>query len=220
MKKVWTISSVLCLFLLVFVGCAADKKETQTDTQATTTPTTTAPTVDDGNGIGGDGDWNFIRKMLVDFTIEDRVYRLVDEDEYTVWESQFKEIHPDGTRDRDEYNVYTLITEFEIPREEIESICDRYEEMNDGEKYFTDEQVEAIYNGTMEDVVRAFANPYAVIVGTKVYSPEWMTEHTAAEYAAEGITYEILTAEFEDLLVPCNEEQRAYLRTQYEAMKP
>ncbi len=145
---------------------------------------------------------------------------MVDKSVYEAWKSQFKGIHPDGTRDRSEFNTYTLITELEIPREKVEALCDWFEENNDGEKYFTDEQVEAIYNGTMEDVIRAFANPYAVVVGTKVYSPKWMTEHTAAEYAAEGITYEILTAEFEDLLVPCNEEQRAYLRAQYEAMKP
>lgn len=220
MKKVLAISSVLCLLLLVFVGCAADKKETPTETQATTTPTTTAPTVDDGNGIGGGDDWDFIREMHVDYSVSGGVVDLVDPTAYEAWEDQFKDMDPNGTREISEFNNYTLITELNIPREKIEELCDRMEALFEGDTYFTDEQVEAIYNGTMEDVIRAFANPYAVVVGTKVYSPKWMTEHTAAEYAAEGITYEILTAEFEDLLVPCNEEQRAYLRTQYEAMKP
>ncbi len=213
MKKIAIGMVALLITVLLLSACTPQTNNTNTTTTAPVTTTTTEQV-----GIGGEDNWDMTRQTLLTFSIEKRVSDLVDKEEYERWRAQFEPWVGTGTRTLYEYNMYTLITEFDIPRDKIEEICRKYKEMYGG-FYFTDEQVEAIYNGTEAEVYALFANPYAVMVGREAYSPYWMVEHTAEEYLEVGITYEILKEEFESLLVPCNKEQKEYLNKQLEALE-
>ena len=219
MKKIAIGMVALLITVLLLSACtpqAKDAKNTTTAPNTGETSSNTTTTVQEG--IGGDDNWDMTRQTLLTFSIEKRVSDLVDKEEYERWRAEFEPWVGTGTRTLYEYNMYTLITEFNIPRDKIEEICRKYKEMYGG-FYFTDEQVEAIYNGTEKEVYTLFANPHAVVVDGKVYEPRWMVEHTAEEYLEVGITYEILKEEFESLLVPCNKEQKEYLNKQLEALE-
>ena len=219
MKKIAIGMVALLITVLLLSACtpqAKDAKNTTTAPNTGATSSNTTTTVQEG--IGGDGDWSMTEKMLFAFSVEKSVTDLVDKEKYAAWKDTFEPWLGTGTRSLDEFNMYTLITEFNIPRDKIEEICKKYKELFD-EDYFTPEQVEAIYNGTEKEVYTLFANPHAVVVDGKVYEPRWMVEHTAEEYLEVGITYEILKEEFESLLVPCNEEQKEYLNKQLEALE-
>lgn len=216
MKKISRIIAILVICCLLLPACASvknGKKPTTTSLQSTT-----GTTVGDNTGIGGAvGSWDMTQQYLHNFWIDLWLVETLDATEYETWAEAFEGIGKNWTRSVNEFNKYTLIREFAIPRDKVEKVCRAYADLAEG-TYLTDEQVEAIYNGTEEEVYRLFANPYAVMVGKQAYSPQWMVEHKAEEYLEVGITHDILTAEFEQLLVPCTEEQRAYLRTQLQAL--
>ena len=215
MKKAMLVFASLLVICLLLAACDSPAGTT---ISTTTAGTTAGTTVFDEGGIGGTGSLEMESRSIYNFSVESAVWSLVDPDEYKTWQDSFVGNSETGTRDPYEFNMYTLITEFSIPRDKIEQICKYYHEEFGG-VYFTDEQVEAIYNGTEEEVYRLFANPYAVMVGKQAYSPQWMVEHKAEEYLEVGITHDILTAEFEELLVPCTEEQRAHLRAQLKELE-
>lgn len=210
MKKllVWLVA--VCVMLVALVGCAP-LGDTGTTTGETTTTTTEVP------GKGG-GNWDMIRTHLLAFAVDYGVaeYNGISHESLEAWINTFETMG--GTRPLDECNLYTQITEFSISREQLEEYRDWCEERFN-EQFLTDEQVEALYTGTMEEINRVFASPFAVVAGDKVYSPQWLTEHTAEEYLAGGITCAILEEQVANVLGPCNETQREHIRAQWDRLK-
>lgn len=219
-KNNWRRMVAMFLWVSILTGCAASDesfgKSTTAQNQTTTEGSTTTTT--ESVGIGGD-EFECAAPYNLYFYLSQSVIDLVSENEYIQWCNTFEDAGMGGTRNPKDCNVYTFLKEFSIPRASIEEICAKYKEAIPDSEYFTTEQVEMLYNGTELEVYQYFANPHAVLVGKYAYSPKWMVKHTAENYLAEGITYEILSAEMDDLLVPCNEEERDYLRTQLAALK-
>ena len=188
---------------------------TVTSSMTTIQETTTTTTFVGGTCGGG---WDYSRYYSIFFSIESRMEKLVDKEEYDAWCDTFDGFEAGGTRNTHEYNVYTLIHEFSIPREEVERICEEYERDFPDDIYFTDEMVEVLYTGTELEVYRYFANPCAVMVGKDAFPPQWLATHTAEEYREVGITYEILNAKLADVFSVCSAEVQQHIRTQLAAL--
>lgn len=225
MKKTLVCLLVFGMIIGLFTACAAP--ETSSVTTATTTTTTitlTTTTVTDTTTttaivpMGGDN-WDYSRRYLLDFSIEGSVSSLLDKEEYQAWCDTFEHYDKGGKRNKYDYNLYTLIHEFSIPREKIEEICRFHAELFPEDEYLTKEQLDVLYTGTEVEVYQYFANPYAVLVGKEAYPPKWLVEHTAEEYAAEGITYAIMSEKMDKMLSVCSEKEQEYLRTQLAALK-
>lgn len=206
MKNVVVIFTMLCLLIGILTGCAAESSGTTTTTTTPSTTTTTPPATpvqdDNGPGVGGvDGNWYFQAEHHDAYDIQRRLVNLVGKENYTEWTNGFKFANPSGTREYADFNSYTLIKELNIPREVVENALSN-------NIYFSAAQIEAIYNGTEEDIVREFASPYAIVIGTKIYSPKWLYEHTVEEYVAEGITFEIFRDKLPQIIIPCDTEDK------------
>ena len=190
---------------------------TTTEASPTTTMPETTTTTAFVVGVGGD-DGFYSRRYSIFFSIESTMITLVDREEYDAWYHTFDRPAAGGTRNSNEYNVYTLIHEFSIPREEVERICEEHTNMFPDDIYFTDEMVEVLYTGTELEVYRYFANPCAVMVGKDAFPPQWLATHTAEEYREVGITYEILNAKLADVFSVCSAEVQQHIRTQLAAL--
>lgn len=215
MKKFWLLTLSL-LVLCVSLSACTDPNDSGSEKSTVSTTQATAPPV---IGIGGEGDWDFSRHYILDFSIGSSISDLVDSEDYQAWCNTFEHYDNGGMRNKYEHNLYTLIHEFSIPREQIEKACEDYKKQFPEDEYLTKEQLDMLYNGTEIEVYQYFANPYAVMVGKDAYPPKWMVQHTAQEYLEAGITYEILSSELEDLLKPCTEDQKIYICEQWELLR-
>lgn len=215
MKRYFAVFAVLCLSIMMTVGC------TPSSSNDSTTPTTTSTTTESNTttttfveGVGGGSEWDFSRSYHLNFSVDSFVEELVGKDRFASWCAQFEHAGEGGTRNRLECNYYELIQDFSIPREDMEELCAGY----DGD-IITPQEIALLYTGSRLEVYEHFANPHAVMAGIYAYSPKWLTEHTAEDYREVGITYDLLTAKLDDVLEPCTAEQQAYIRTQCEALK-
>lgn len=218
MMKRFALMLCVCVLTGILASCSSAGDLDSQGTSPNTTSTAPATPTTVNLGVGGD-DWDYSRHYHIDFSIEGSTSALVDEAAYEAWRNTFEHINSEGTRSKYEYNMYTLIREFSIPREEIEKICEDYKKLFPEDEYLTKEQLDMLYNGTELEVYQYFANPHAVMVGKDAYPPKWMVQHTAEDYREVGITYDLLTAKLDDVLEPCTAEQQAYIRTQCESLK-
>ena len=52
----------------------------------------------------------------------------------------------------------------------------------------TREEADIILTMDIDRITAVFANPYAIVKGTAIYSPKWLLEHSFDDYRAAGIT--------------------------------
>ncbi|MBQ8893298.1 MAG: hypothetical protein IJ043_02690 [Clostridia bacterium] len=57
---------------------------------------------------------------------------------------------------------------------------------------FTQEEIDVLFSGDREAIVRTFASPYAILSGGKAYAPDFYLNATAAELKTTGITEEMI----------------------------
>lgn len=223
MKKLVVCFATLCLLIGILTGCAAGPTEAGgTTTSSSTTTTVNQAQGSDGPGVCGvRGNWYFNSDWCDNYALDACVAELVEPEVFTAWANEFTGTNKEsGTRSRDENNCWTFIREMNIPREKIEEVRTWCASVLPGYELYTDGQVEAIYNGTEEDIVREFASPYAIVVGTKIYSPKWLYEHTVDEYVAEGITYELFRDKLPQVLIACDtEDTLTTLLTRYDEFR-
>lgn len=203
MKKLTALFTVLCLFACSLMGCAPT-------TDKTGGSTTTVPSSDsDAPGIGGvRGYWYFKSDFCEAYSIDKCISDLAGPEAVLhAWVDEIKATIPAGKNLQEEINCCAFIRDMKIPREKVEGVCEWYEGIFPGRILYTDAQIDAIYNGTDEDVIREFASPYAIVIGTKIYSPKWLYEHTVEDYVAEGITFELFRSRLPQIMIPCDLEE-------------
>ncbi len=114
----------------------------------------------------------------------------VGEEAFDMWINQFQS--KGGIRPNHEYNLYTFVKEFNVPRSVLEEFWQRnmmmYEEQTSD--FPTLEQINVLYTGTEYEAYCAFAWGSTVIVDNSFYAIGWLADHTADEYVAHGITAE------------------------------
>lgn len=79
-------------------------------------------------------------------------------------------------------NVYSLMNAFALDRSEMEA-CGVVEM-----GILTKDELDILYSGDEELIARSWASKYATVVGSHVYSMEWLYNHTPNDYKAVGIT--------------------------------
>ncbi len=209
MKKRVLALFLATMLLLSVTACTAPEQGggTTTTTAApttTTTQTTTTTIQPEQPGVGGDMSF-YSRTYVLEFSMESRLWSLVDKDEFDAWMNSFEDFG--GKRSGVELNVYSFIKEFGIPREMVEDICRKYKE-NFGGDYFTDKQVEMLYNGKEEEVYAFFANPAGIMIGKTVYPPRWLAEHSVEEYKEAGITAAMIDEKWDEIAIACAEQHK------------
>lgn len=142
----------------------------------------------------------------------------VGEEAFDMWINQFQS--KGGIRPNHEYNLYTFVKEFNVPRSVLEEFWEKELDFH-GEQtsgFPTPEQIDVIYNGTEYDVYCAFAWDSTVIVDNSFYAIGWLADHTAEDYRAEGITAEKLQTALDNEKV-LTEKERQYVLQQLEELK-
>ncbi len=167
-------------------------------------------------GIGGADP--FRNKPLHDcISLNSSFDALVDPAVYDEWLSTFS--HAGGTRDANEYNLYNFIHELNVPRSEIEQVCEQYNKIVEYE-YYTAEQIEVLYTYTKYDAYRYFALDTTVIVGNAFYAIGWLADHTAADYIAAGMTASQVKTAYEASGGTLIDAEREYILQQLAIMDP
>ncbi len=167
-------------------------------------------------GIGGADP--FRNKPLHDcISLNSSFDELVDPAVYDKWLNTFS--HAGGTRDANEYNLYNFIHELNVPRSEIEQVCEQYNKIVEYE-YYTAEQIEVLYTYTKYDAYRYFALDTTVIVGNAFYAIGWLADHTAADYIAAGMTAQQVKKAYEVSGGTLIDAEREYILKQLAIMDP
>lgn len=104
----------------------------------------------------------------------------------------------------DYINIYSFMVYFDISTEEV---CRILEESNEfyldkiGDNpdsglwtiIYTDYELDALRTGDKEIITAQFAADLSIVFEDKIYSPNWVYYHTTEDYAACGITAEMLS---------------------------
>ncbi len=135
-------------------------------------------------------------------TIPDQLYDLADglrtvsDDGEVVFGEKWSEyVHAvmsanKPTTIEDELNIYTFMKYFNIPVEDARKALYNAADTKTGVPgiTLTREEADIILTMDIEKITAAFANPYAIVKGTAIYSPKWLLEHSFDDYRAAGIT--------------------------------
>lgn len=141
-------------------------------------------------GTGGDQYANYYEpcNFILD-NIPVELMNLRDSSEVTEWLEKDKlssrQSVPSSIKDY--VNIYSFITDFNITKEETETALKYYLEDPSQLNY---EDLDIIYSGDIELITKTYASEYSIVVGDKIYSPEWVYTHSAEDYKAVGITAE------------------------------
>ncbi len=140
-------------------------------------------------GTGGEQNAGFYLpcNYILD-NIPSALIRLRDSDEADQWlekdKLSSKSEVPSSIKDY--VNLYSFIIEFNITREEAETALEYYLNNN----LITYEHLDIIFSGDVELITKTFASDLSIVVGDRIYSPEWLYTHSIEEYKAAGITAE------------------------------
>ena len=97
----------------------------------------------------------------------------------------------------DNLNLYSWMTKLDLS---VDNVCRAIEENNEyyssqpfghsEELIFNPYEIDVLKSGDRSRIAEAFATEYSIIIGDKVFNPEWLYYHTIEDYRAVGITPE------------------------------
>ena len=97
----------------------------------------------------------------------------------------------------DNLNLYSWMTKLDLS---VDNVCRAIEENNEyyssqpfghsEELIFNPYEIDVLKSGDRSRIAEAFATEYSIIIGDKVFNPEWLYYHTIEDYSAVGITPE------------------------------
>lgn len=141
------------------------------------------------------------------------ILNLVSQDKYTAWINSYNEKKLESNERIPPLTILDFVNEFNISEEQLLSVI---AEDNDPAWTITREDVDVIYSGNPKLINRTFMNEYSVLHGDKIYTPQWMYEHTAAEYAEEGLTnYDVTTMMIKMKRLPFTDEAMGAMEEKY-----
>lgn len=166
-----------------------------------------APAADearDGKGPSG-GDEKASYSMLFDWklaSIDGGLIHIVGEEAFEEWRIG-KESFGCTTDPSENMNLYALILDFPQHKAAMEARLHELAEIdrrNGWNVDLTEEEIELLMNGEKDEIFAYFTSPAAVYQDGKIYSPEWLDTHTAADYEAEGLPKEQLREKLDEIL--------------------
>ena len=110
------------------------------------------------------------------------------------WEYTYVSDKPEWSLTLMDYaNIYSFIHTHELDNDELRSVLSNADLMVH-RKAFTEEEIDLLLGDDQAAAMAHFASPSTIVIGEKGYSAKWMYHHTEEEYAAEGITPEMVEA--------------------------
>lgn len=158
----------------------------------------------DGKGASG-GDELASYYMLFDWklaSIDGGLIDIVGEDAFEEWRIG-KESFGCTTDPSENMNLYALILDFPQHKAAMEARLHELAEIdrkNGWNVDLTEEEIELLMNGEKDEIFAYFVSPAAVYQDGKIYSPEWLDTHTAAEYEAENLPKDQLREKLDEIL--------------------
>lgn len=109
-------------------------------------------------------------------------------DEVNSWINSFDE--KDGGYDSiDDYpNIYSFITYFDVSNAEMVEALSYYLTTDNEQLRITADEFELLATRDKLYITEAFASEYSIYKSGRIYTPEWLYEHTAEDYKKAGIT--------------------------------
>lgn len=158
----------------------------------------------DAEGPSG-GDERASYYMLFDWklaSIDGGLIHIVGEDAFEEWRIG-KESFGCTTDPSENMNLYALILDFPQHRAAMEARLYKLAEIDRANGWtisLNEEEIELLMNGEKDEIFAYFTSPAAVYQDGKIYSPEWLDTHTAADYEAEGLPKEQLREKLDEIL--------------------
>ncbi len=95
----------------------------------------------------------------------------------------------------DNLNLYSWMTKLDLS---VDNVCRAIEENNEyyqtlnnaQDMVYNPYEIDVLKSGDRSRIAEAFATEYSIIIGDKVFNPEWLYYHTIEDYSAVGITPE------------------------------
>ena len=181
MKKIFFIIFSLCMLFLS--SCAKNSIEENNDDviQEITMP----KPFSEKEGAGGDSAHNFYSDYAFRFgNIESTISNLVDREKSNEWiDNCFAEAiaNPEAP----EKTLLDYIKYFDIPKEKLKEAVSS---TNLPEGWIiSPSDVDVIYSGDDYLIKQTFVNEYALFYNGKIYSAEWLYEHSPTDYINEGL---------------------------------
>ena len=195
---------VLLLVTVFFSGCGSLNSASIID------DTMPVPFNESENG-GGDlyGTYHAVCSVRLS-SIPKNFSNLVNQEDFSVWlEKHNESINAEKISER--ANLFSFIADFDISYETalstLSELNEIYKQYNMTENIFTQEEMEAIASRNEAYCAENLCSEYAISVGDKIYSPEYIYTHTADNYAALDISADELLSKSKLYdLIPFTEE--------------
>lgn len=115
---------------------------------------------------------------------------LRDNDEVTLWVNSDALVSKFSapTSIEDYVNVYSFVKRFNITKDEAETALEAYIGSNNWQTGITRGEFDVLFSDDAALITKTFATECSIVIGDKVYCPEWVYIHSAAEYEQVGIT--------------------------------
>ncbi|SCY37235.1 hypothetical protein [Alkaliphilus peptidifermentans] len=138
------------------------------------------------------------------YGLDSFIHDIVDYEKLTEWRNEFLvEYNWSRRRNIEECNIINLVKELNIKEEDFVKA--------NKDLIYSKEQIKAIYSDNQEEINKAFANEYALLVDGEIYSIEWLMRNNKKDYENIGITKEILDNYLKKINIPQLENEFEYI---------
>ena len=121
---------------------------------------------------------------------------LVPEEEFTNWKNFNEVLRVETPETLVEYtNIYSFIMTFGLTEDVVRPVMEQA--IDEEESSLTYDELDLILSASEQDILNYFMTDYPIVIGNRFYTPQWLYEHTTEEYAAAGITPEMIAGKLE-----------------------
>lgn len=166
------------------------------------------------NPSGGDQFRDYTEEYELRFeNLTSDILNLVPKDDFSAWINKYTEKERASEERIPPLTILDFVMEFDISKDQLLSVI---AEDNDPSWTITREDVDVIFSGDMELINKTFINEYSVLHNNKIYTPEWLYNHTTAEYMEAGLSNEEVSYVMEKMKdLPFTPEAKKAIENKY-----
>ncbi len=144
------------------------------------------------------GTGNVANSMFYLPCVEDRVFEgvasfsAVSNEDVEKWIDDLRSTEKAPSNLKEFVNMYSFIEYFGISNEEAYAEYEKYLYPIAGTPLMTQEELDTILSRDEEAIIEMFKSDYAIVIGTNIYTPEWMYQNSLETWQSAGITPEMV----------------------------
>lgn len=123
------------------------------------------------------------------------LYKLVDETEFNKWADSVDVLYREGedvpTDINSFLNVYAMMNYFNLSDEDVTKAFE-YELSQDDPFFMNQEDLNVLLSRDEVAILTHFQSEYSIVIGNRIYSPQWVYENSDKAYKEAGIKPEML----------------------------